>query len=65
VFVLAIGSNKKQTKASLIFYLSRWSLLRRDFGCFYCAYLGGGGQGEVAKEQIAKEKRKALDAKSA
>ena len=26
---------------------------------------GGGGQGKVAKEQIAKEKRKALDAKSA
>jgi hypothetical protein len=26
---------------------------------------GGGGQGKVAKEQIAKEKRKALDDKSA
>jgi hypothetical protein len=26
---------------------------------------GGGGQGKVAQEQIAKEKRKALDVKSA
>jgi hypothetical protein len=26
---------------------------------------GGGGQGKVAKEQIANEKRKALDVKSA
>jgi hypothetical protein len=40
VFMLAIGSNKKQTRASEISDCNRWFLLGRDFGCFYCAYLG-------------------------
>jgi hypothetical protein len=40
VFLLAVGPNKKQPKASVVSDLNRWFLPRRGFDCFYFAYLG-------------------------
>jgi hypothetical protein len=48
-----------------LLFEKKWEMGGGGFGDGGQGGDGGGGQGKVAKEQIAKEKRKALDAKSA